>query len=110
MLADAQGWDEVERALQLMLCFCDEAVEVLGCLTPTQRISYSSVMKALQRKFGRQHQAEVHCAWLKNMVRGRDEQLPQFAQVRWAYPVASEEMVVVLARDHFMDALQDLGL
>ncbi|KAK4309251.1 hypothetical protein Pmani_019103 [Petrolisthes manimaculis] len=115
MLANAQGWDEKERVLQLVACLRGTAVEVLSHLTPRQRMSYQCVLEAMQRKFGQHQQAEVYRARLKNRMRGRGESLPHLAQdlealVRRAYPVAPEEMVTVLARDHFVDALQDQQL
>ena len=36
MLADAQDWDEAERALQLVSCLHGTAVEMMGHLTLTQ--------------------------------------------------------------------------
>ncbi|KAK3882385.1 hypothetical protein Pcinc_013251 [Petrolisthes cinctipes] len=115
MLANAQGWDEKERVLQLVACLCGTAVEVLSHLTLRQRMSYQCVLEAMQRKFGQHQQAEVYRARLKNRMRGRGESLPHLAQdlealVRRAYPVAPEEMVTVLARDYFVDALQDQQL
>lgn len=111
LLATAQGWDDDERALQLVSCLRGPAVEVLGHLTPGQRVVYPSVVEALRRKYGQHQQVEVYRAKLKKRVRNHGEPLPQLAQeletlVRKAYPTAPEDMVVVLARDHFVDALQ----
>ncbi|KAK3878809.1 hypothetical protein Pcinc_016619 [Petrolisthes cinctipes] len=115
MLANAQGWDEKERVLQLVACLRGTAVEVLSHLTPRQRMLYQCVLEAMQRKFGQHQQAEVYHARLKNRMRGLGESLPHLAQdlealVRRAYPVAPEEMVTVLAHDYFVDALQDQQL
>jgi len=115
LLAGAQGWDDDEKALQLVSGLRGAALEVLAHLTSQQRTVYSHVVGALQRRFGHHHQAEVYRARLKARVRARGESLPQLAQeletlVRHAYPAAAEDMVTVLTRDYFVDALQDREL
>ena len=115
MLADAQGWDDAERILQLVSSLRGPAVEIMAHLTLSQRASYRCIVEALQRSFGHQHQTEVCRARLKRRMRQRDEPLPQLAQdvdslVRGVYPAAPESMVDVLARDHFVDAMQDQQL
>ena len=59
LLADAQGWDDAEWALQLVSCWRGPALGVLGHLAPAQRMVHMSVVEALQRKFGKHDQAEV---------------------------------------------------
>ncbi|XP_050725002.1 uncharacterized protein LOC127002823 isoform X2 [Eriocheir sinensis] len=115
MLAAAQGWDEAEKALQLATALRGPAVEVLGHLPPAQRASYGSMAEALRRRFGHHLQAEVYRARLKKRTRERGETLSQLAQdvealVSRSYPAAPEEMIVVLARDFFVDALHDQQL
>ncbi|XP_050697705.1 uncharacterized protein LOC126986067 [Eriocheir sinensis] len=115
MLAAAKGWDEAEKALQLATALRGPAVEVLGHLPPAQRASYGSMAEALWRRFGHHLQAEVYRARLKKRTRERGETLSQLAQdvkalVRRSYPAAPEEMIVVLARDFFVDALHDQQL
>jgi len=110
LLARGQGWSAEDMALQLVASLRGPALEVLTYLTPGQRTSYVRVAEALQRRFGSSLQAEVYRARLKGRARQQGEPLPQLAQdleslVRRAYPAASEEMVAVLARDHFVDAL-----
>ncbi len=87
-------------------------MEVLGHLPLAQRACYGSVAEALRRRFGHHHQAEVYRARLKKRTRERGETLSQLAQdvealVRRSYPAAPEEIIVVLARDSFIDALDD---
>ncbi|XP_069986319.1 uncharacterized protein [Penaeus vannamei] len=115
LLAGAQGWDDNEKALQLVSGLRGVALEVLAHLTSQQRTVYSHVVGALQRRFGHPHQAEVYRFRLKARVRARGESFPQLAQeletlVRHAYPAAAEDMVTVLTRDYFVDALQDREL
>lgn len=110
MLVTAQGWDEAEKALQLAAALCGPAVEVLGHMSPAQHACYQSVAEALQRRFGHHHQAEVYRARLKKRTRERGETLVAagpgcggFGEK--SYPMAAEELIVVPARDFFIDAL-----
>ncbi|XP_045101316.1 uncharacterized protein LOC123498216 [Portunus trituberculatus] len=112
LLAAAQGWDQTEKAMQLATALRGPAIEVFGHLPPTQRASFPDIAEALRRRFGHRHQAEVYRAQLKKRTRQRGETLSQLAHdvealVRRAYPTAGEEMVTVLARDAFLDALVD---
>ena len=115
LMAEAQDWSQEEKAFQLVASLRGRAVEILGHLTTAQRTSYHEVSEALRRRFGHLQQAEVHRAHLKERVRGKGESLTQLAQeveslVRRSYPTAQEETVDLLARDHFIDALQDQQL
>ena len=112
LLSTAQGWDEAEKALQLATALRGPAVEVLAHLPAARRSSYDNIAQALRRRFGHQHQAEVYRAQLKKRTRQKNETLSQLAQdvealVRRSYPAAGEDMIVVLSRDAFIDALQD---
>ncbi|XP_042878205.1 putative golgin subfamily A member 6-like protein 19 [Penaeus japonicus] len=106
--AEEQAYHLVE--MQLVTALRGPAVEVLGHLPPPQHASYTSVAEALKRRFGHHHQAEVYRARLKKRTRERGETLSQLAQDVEALVRRSEEMIVVLARDFFVDALQDQHL
>ncbi|KAG0719777.1 hypothetical protein GWK47_049794 [Chionoecetes opilio] len=115
LLADAQNWGGTERAMQLVASLRGAALEVLAHLTSLQRTSYSNVVEALRRRFGHHQQVEVFRANLKVRIRCWGEPLPQLAQeietlVRRAYPTAPEEMMNVMSREHFVDALHDKDL
>ncbi len=102
MLASAQVWSEAEKAFQLATALRSPAVVVLGHLLPAQRPCYGSVAEALRCPFGHHHQAKVYWAHLKKRTQEWGEMLSQLAQdvealVRRSYPVAPEEMIVVLA-------------
>jgi len=114
-VARRQGWNDEEKAYQLVISLKGAAVEVLEHLTVAQMRSYTCVVRALQRRFGRRQQPEVYRAQLKTRTRRRDESLPQLAQdievlVRGAYPMATEETIDMLAKDSFVDALNDKQL
>ncbi|KAK8389762.1 hypothetical protein O3P69_009038 [Scylla paramamosain] len=110
MLASAQGWSEAEKALQLTTALRGPVVEVVGHLPPAQRAYYGSVAEALRHRLGHHHQAEVYRARLKKRTREQGETLSQLAQDVESYPAAPEEIIVVVARDSFIDALDDQQL
>ncbi|ROT60657.1 hypothetical protein C7M84_021808 [Penaeus vannamei] len=96
-VARRQGWNDEEKAYQLVISLKGAAVEVLEHLTAAQMRSYACVVRALQRRFGRRQQPEVYHAQLKTRTRRQDESLPQLAQD-----------IEVL--DCFVDALNDKQL
>ncbi|MPC73291.1 hypothetical protein E2C01_067614 [Portunus trituberculatus] len=66
----------------------------------------------LRRHFGSVFQAEVYREQLKGRTHQQGESLPQLTQaveslVHHVYPVVPEEMVTLLYRDAFIDALED---
>ena len=112
LLAQAQAWDEQEKAVQLAASLKGPAVEVLGQLSATQRASYDALVAALERRYGHQHQAEGYRARFRKRVRARGETLQELAQdlenlVGKAYPGAPEETTSLLLRDQFVEALRD---
>ena len=115
VIAFRQRWTGTEKAFHLVSALKGQALEVLEHLAPAQLQCYDSVAGALRRRFGRRRQPEVFRARLKTRRRGKDEPLPMLAQdveslVRGAYPMASEDTVDMLAKDSFVDALQDRQL
>ncbi|MPC32210.1 hypothetical protein E2C01_025515 [Portunus trituberculatus] len=96
LLASAHQWSRVEMAMQL-------------------RSSYSKVTAALERRYGYQHQTEVFRTRFQARVRGPGEALIRLVQdlemlVCRAYPEASEEMITILLRDQFVDAIDNQQL
>ncbi|KAG0714605.1 hypothetical protein GWK47_013784 [Chionoecetes opilio] len=115
LLAEAQGWSLWERAVQLASSLKGPAVKVLSLLTPVQRSSSTSIVAVLEQRYGHKHQAEVFRARFWARIRARGETLQQLAQdvehlARKAYPGATEDLLTVLLRDQFVDALDDQQL
>lgn len=115
LLAQAQGWTQQKRAVQLLTSLTGSAMEVLSQLTCAQRTSYTSVVAVLKRRYGHHYQAEVFRARFRTKFRAQGETLQQLAQdleqLVWkAYPGAPEALTVVLLRDQFVDSLDDLHL
>ncbi|XP_076051361.1 uncharacterized protein LOC143031438 [Oratosquilla oratoria] len=115
LLASAHQWSRPEMAMQLVWALKGPALEVLNQLPATQRSSYSKVTATLERRYGHQHQTEVFRTRFRARVRGPGETLTRLAQdlevlVRRAYPEASEEMITILLRDQFVDAIDNQQL
>ena len=67
---------------------------------------------ALQNRFGNTRQAELNRAQLRGRSKRSEETLPELAEdverlTRLAYAEAAEQMVIILAKDQFIDALPD---
>ena len=88
------------------------AMRVLSNLTPEQRLDYKALSTALDIRFGATHQVELSRVQRRNRVHHRDESLPELAEhierlTRLAYLNAAVEMIEVLAKDQFIDALHN---
>lgn len=115
LLASARQWSREEMALQLVCALKGAALEVLNQLPAAQRSSYSEVTAALERRYGHQHQSEVFRTRFRARTRGPGETLTRLAQdlevlVRRAYPEAGEELITILLRDQFVDAIDNQQL
>ena len=112
MLAELNHWTEQEKAAHLAISLRGPALTVLTNLPEEQRSDFSALAAALKNRFGNNHQAELNRAHLRGRTKKRDETLPELAEdieriTRLAYPEAAEAMVIVLAKDQFIDALPD---
>ena len=88
---------------------------ILSDLGATERYDFRHLVTALTRRFEPDNQAAVHRAELHNRVRKESEKLTELAQdikrlVRKAYPEATTDMKVALAKDCFLDSLDDAEL
>ena len=113
MLANVNGWTEVEKATYLAVSLKgSSALTVLSNLLPDNLYNYSSLVTALDAHFGSSHQTELHRMKLKSRYRKREEGLAELAKdierlARLAYPTAPSTMLELLAKDQFIDVLQD---
>ena len=112
LLAELNHWTEQEKAAHLAISLRGSALTVLTNLPEEQRNNFSALSAALKNRFGNNHQAELNRAHLRGRSKRRDETLPELAEdierlTRLAYPEAAEVMVIVLAKDQFIDALPD---
>ncbi len=112
LLSQMNHWNRKERAMQLAVSLRGSAVTVLTNLPASRRDDYDALTSALRSRFGSEHQAELNRAKLRARMRQREETLPELAEdveriARLAYPDAAEPMIETLAKDQFIDALQD---
>ena len=112
MLAHVNHWTEVERETYLAVSLKGPALTVLSNLPPNDWYNYSSLITALDARFGSSHQAKLQHMELKNRVLKQEEGLAELDIERLArlvYPIAPATMLELLARDQFIDAIQDEG-
>ena len=99
-------------ALELAGCLRGTALEVLGDLEPRERSNYSTLVSALLARFEPEKQAQLYKAQLRGRVRKNNKSLPHLAHdiqrlVRKAYPKLPNEMRDVIAKDVFLEALNN---
>ena len=111
MLANVNHWTEV-KATYLAVGLKGPALTVLSNVPPDNLYNYSSLVTALDARFGSSHQAELHRMKLKSRYWKQEEGLAELAEdierlARLTYPTAPSTMLELLAKDQFIDALQD---
>ena len=112
MLADVNHWSDAERATYLVISLQGLALTVLTNVSPDHRGEYATLVAALNKRFGSAHLADLNRVKLKGRIRKRDEGLPELAKdvehlTCLAYPDASAEMIEVMSKDQFINALTD---
>ena len=80
IIAEINQWSCDTKALHLASCLTGSARSLLSELDSVHRRNFSSLVSALQRRFGTVNRAEVYRAQLKNRVRQRGETIPELAQ------------------------------
>ena len=112
LLSDLNHWTEQQKATYPAISLRGQALTMLTNLREEQCSDFTALATALKNRFGNNHQAELNRAHLRSRTKKRDESLPELAEdverlTRLAYPEAAETMIVVLAKDQFIDALPD---
>ncbi|VDI15529.1 Hypothetical predicted protein [Mytilus galloprovincialis] len=115
MVAEINGWDNISKALELATCLRGSAQAILSDLRPDLRRSFTHLVTALASRFQPSNQAELYRAQMKSTTREKNQSLPELAQdikklTRLAYPTAPMEVREQLARDCFIDSLNDADL
>lgn len=115
LISSLNRWDDRTKAMELATSLKGSAVSVLTDLDPSQRGDYGSLVKALLSRFEPDNQSEVFRAQLKGKRRRGTEPLTELAQevktlARKAYPQAHLELREAIAKDCFVDALNDAEL
>lgn len=112
LVAEINGWDSRQKSMFLASSLRGAAQGVLADLESEKRRSYEELERALSHRFGCENRTELFRVQLKNLVRKRDQTLPELGQFikhlsRKAYPSAPSDLMETLCRDHFIDALTD---
>ena len=115
LVGELNGWNEGVKAMYLASGLRGDARALLGDLDQNARKNYALLVDALNRRFGAENKAELNKTLLKSRRRKKGETLPELAQgirrlVRNAYPDANYQMMDSLAKDQFMDALDNPDL
>ncbi|KAK3895061.1 hypothetical protein Pcinc_001229 [Petrolisthes cinctipes] len=115
LLANQNGWDDRQRAVQLATSLKGASMEILVQLSVEERNSYRSLVEVLERRYGTIYQTEVYRARFRSRVRARGEPLQQLAHdlesmAQKAYPGAAPNMLVIFLMDQFIDALDTVEL
>ncbi|ESP03472.1 hypothetical protein LOTGIDRAFT_171409 [Lottia gigantea] len=105
-------WTREEQGLHLSGSLMGSAQEVLSSLPLEDRYDYDSLKDALERRFQQKNQTELYRSELENRRQNPKEKLTELGQavkrmVVLAYPTAEQSLQDVLAKDAFLDALQD---
>ncbi|CAG2216695.1 unnamed protein product [Mytilus edulis] len=115
LIAAINKWSDLEKALELATSLRGTAQSILTNLKPEMRTNFVQLTAALASRFQPENQAEMYRAQMKSKIRGRTEQIPVLGQdikrlVRLAYPSAPMEVRDYLARDCFIDSLNDADM
>ncbi|KAJ8026417.1 Retroviral-like aspartic protease 1 [Holothuria leucospilota] len=114
-VAEINGWNREQKARFLGANLKGGALEVYTEISSAARTSFSAVVEALERRFGRAHQKPLFLAQLSMRRRGRNESLQQLAQaikrlVNGAYPSLNMNARDGIAVESFRAALDDVEL
>ncbi|CAG2194049.1 unnamed protein product [Mytilus edulis] len=116
LIAAINKWSDLEKALELATSLRGTAQSILTNLRPEMRTNFVQLTAALASRFQPENQAEMYRAQMKSKIRGCTEQIPVLGfpnikrLVRLAYPSAPIEVRDYLARDCFIDSLNDADM
>ena len=112
MTSTLNGWDNKAEAMELATSMRGAAQSILSDLKPEHRSDYDQLVKALTARFEPTNQTELYWAQIKGRLRKKSETLQELAQdinrlVRRAYPQASSDLRDQIAKDCFIDSLNE---
>lgn len=109
---DLNGWTDLEAGQYLASRLQGAAIKVLNNTPAGEPISFRTLVKQLEKRFGPGHEAENFLLELRCRRRGKDETLQQLGQAirdltSLAYPEMTGDVRERLARTHFAEAIDD---
>ncbi|MEW8544990.1 MAG: hypothetical protein AB2693_15805 [Candidatus Thiodiazotropha sp.] len=112
LAAHANRWDKDTKAIKLACSLRGSAQALLSDMGPDVRYNYDQLVSTLTNRFEPENQCEIYKAQVKQRLRRKDEPLPELAQdikrlMRMAYPSAVLDLRDTLAKDCFIEALND---
>ena len=112
LIAEINRWNNTEKALELATSLRGDAQGILGDIRAENRHDYEHLVSALKARFQPENQSELYRAQMKGRLRRKNETLSELAQdikrmIRLGYPNATVEIKEQLARDCFLDSLND---
>ena len=110
MLAEVNKWSDGEKATFLAISLRGPALTVLTNLPPEGCRTYTTLVAALDKRFGTALQTELNQMKLQSWAKKPDESLQELAGdverlARLAYPDATDDMLDIIVKDQFLDAL-----
>ena len=111
----ANGWSEVESGTFLGISLAGVARRLLANVKPASAAGYHALRLALVDRFQPQSQVESYKALLRTRIRKPDEELQNLAEevtrlVRLSYPNADAGTIDTIAKDKFVECLDDTEL
>ncbi|XP_050507866.1 trichohyalin-like [Diabrotica virgifera virgifera] len=112
--AKANGWNENEMAASLVVSLRGQAATVLQFL-PQDAPNYTSLVQALETRYGQQHLKQVFQSQLKVRYQKRNESLQEFEAdikrlLHLAYPQAPGDFLEQIGIQAFIDGLHDIEM
>ena len=110
--ADVNKWDNNEKAKFLAVSLTGQAREQLQGVSLIGRRAYEKLVGRLQKRYGPGGHTRLHRSNLRARRQRENEGLRELGQAirvltRQAYPQMDEFERDMLAKDHFLDALED---
>ncbi|PJE78408.1 hypothetical protein CI610_02661 [invertebrate metagenome] len=105
-------WTESQKGLYLAASLRGHAQTVLGNMSKDKPCQYTSLTSALEARFAPKNQTELYRSMLKQKRLGPSETIPELGEgikrlTYLAYPTVSRDVVEMMAKDNFIDALPD---
>ena len=112
MTGDLNHWEERTKAMELATSLRGAAQTVLSDLRPEQRTDFDQLISALTARFEPTNQTELYRAQIKGRLRKKSESVQELATdikrlVRRAYPQATNDLKDQIARDCFIDSINE---
>ncbi|KAJ8913259.1 hypothetical protein NQ315_012877 [Exocentrus adspersus] len=104
--ATTNGWDEQQKATELVLALRGKALQTLQNIPEEKQNDYSTVIEALKLRFGSKYLSQVYQNQLKSRSQGSTETLQEFSTdiERMVYP---DWLTQKLQKNFFIDGLKD---